>query len=216
MNIKKILLILIIIVGLSGCTEINNMNYGEVLNTLQIKPKKTNTFRKGFQFYTPKGLQKVDASNNYVIFSSGNREDVFYYLYVDLVSYSKKKELDYQKNTKAIYSENISYDNKLGYVEINLWENNKYLIEIMYNYAKIEVMVDEAFINKALINSINILKSIKYNDEIIDGMLKDDNFNYTEEVFDMFKDITNDNLEPSNDMESTTIYDEIKDTDFLN
>ncbi len=214
MNIKKILLILIIILGLSGCVNINDMSYDDALNTLQNSPKRTNTYRKGFQFYTPKGLQQVDASNNYVILS-GNRENE-YYLYVDLVSYSKKKELNYQKNSKAIYSEIISYDNKKGYIEINLWENNKYLIEIMYNYAKIEVMVDDALINKAMINSINILKSIKYNDEIIDEMLKDDNFNYTEEVFDMFKDVYNDKLEQNNDTESTTIYDEIKDTDFLN
>ena len=104
-------------------------------------------------------------------------------------------------------------------MEINLQENNQYLIEIMYNYAKIEVMVDKDEINEVLINSINILNSIKYDSIVIEKLLKDDKLNYTEEIFDMFaKKKNNSNIlnysETTEDVSSGEI--DIKDTDFLN
>ena len=75
--------------------------------------------------------------------------------------------------------------------------------------------------NKALINSINILKSIQYNDAIIDELLESDSLDYTEEVFDMFKDVLDNSntLEHENDNiineEKTEIMD-TNDTDYLN
>ena len=91
----------------------------------------------------------------------------------------------------------------------------------MYNYAKIEVMVDKDMMNKVLINSINILKSIQYNDAIIDELLESDSLDYTEEVFDMFKDaLDNSNtLEHENDNiinEDKTEIMDTNDTDYLN
>lgn len=184
MNIKKIFLILIIVLTLSGCVNLNNVTIDNIINNLSTRPKPANTFKNGFQFYTPRGLSVKDAGTNYVIFTS---ERVNYYLYLDLISYNEKKDINYEINSNSYYSKKIFNNNLEGYIEIKLWENNKYLIEIMYNYAKIEVMVDESLLKNALVNSISILNSIKYNDIIIENLLNDDNLNYTEEIFDMFE-----------------------------
>lgn len=215
MKIKKILLIIVMILTLAGCVNIKSYSYDDIINTLSHKPKKANTFKKGHQFYVPRGLQVEDSGPNYAILSSS---DFYYYLYIDLVSYNENKNISYEINENAIYSKSINYNGKSGYVEINLWENNQYLIEIVYNYAKIEVMVDEGLINRALANSISILNSIKYNDIIIENLLKDDNLTYTEEIFDLFEE-SKDNSNYLNSIDSEIDVEdkeEIKDTDFIN
>ena len=213
---KKILLIGIILLLVCGCTNIKEMSYDDITNLVRTKEKNPNVFKKGYQYYIPKGLSLNTNGTNYAILSS---IDTNYYLYVDLVSYMNQSNIDYKVNENALYSKKINYNNKLGYIEIKLWENNKYLIEIMYNYAKIEVMVEENLINKVLINSINILNSIKYNDLIIERLLNDDELSYTEEVFELFDD----DVKSENNLEykDETIIedeqkDEIKDTDFIN
>lgn len=215
MKIKKLLLILITIFCLVGCVNLNDLGYNDILNNLSLKAKSPNTFKKGHQFYVPKGLHLEDSGDNYAILSSNN---TYYYLYIDLVSYNAKSKSNYIINKQAIYSMGINYNGKSGYAEINLWENNQYLIEIVYNYAKIEVMVDENLIKKALANSISILNSIKYDDLVIENMLADDNLDYTEEIFDLFEE-TKDNSN-NLDFNDTTVEEEekeeIKDTDYIN
>lgn len=215
MKIKKIFLILLTVFCLVGCTNLNDLSYNDIINKLSTTKKNANVFRKGFKFYIPNGLQLTDASTNYAIMKSSKAK---YYLYVDLVSYNEKKDFTYEKNTNAMYSELISYDGKKGYANIILWENNQYLIEIVYNYAKIEVMVEESFINEALINSINILNSISYDDIVIENLLKEDNLTYTEEIFDMFHEVKENSntlnyIESEEETENDT---EIIDTDFIN
>ncbi len=211
----KILICLIAIIFLSGCTNVKKLSYDDIINTLSVENKNYNTFNKGYKFYTPKGLRVEELWSNSAVIAS---ENATYYLYIDLISYYNKKDLNYTKKDNTIYSTTINYQDKKGYVEINLWENNKYLIEIMYNYAKIEVMVDEELINEALINSVNILKSVNYNDTIIESLLKEDRLNYTEEVFDMFEDAEdNSNIL---DYEDGNYYpyedtEEDKDTDYV-
>ena len=214
MKVKKIILILITMICLIGCTNIKDMSYDDIVNHLSLPAKSANTFRNGYQFYIPSGLSIKDADHSYAILTSS---DNYYYVYFDLVSYMNKTKLNYNKCSDCIYSTKINYDKKVGYVEIKLWENNQYLIEIMYNYAKIEVMVNEANINKALINSISILNSVKYNDVVIDKLLKDDDLDYTEEIFDMFEDIKQDSdildYIESDDVE---VKNEVEDTDYIN
>ncbi len=214
---KRILLILIIVIGLCGCTNLKDLSYDDIINTLNSNPKVANTFKKGYKFYVPSGLSIKDAGTNYVILNNNNCN---YYLYFDLISYNSKTENNYEIDKNAYYSQKFFKQNKSGYVEVNLSKNNKYLIEIMYNYAKIEVMVDEGLIKKALINSINILNSIKYDDLIIENLLNDDNLDYTEEIFDIFESREkNSNIldyVEDNEVYNTDNNDEIVDTDYLN
>ena len=212
MRIKKIILMLIMIFCLNGCVNLDSLEYDDIVNNFSEKAKSTNTYKQGYQYYIPRGLQIKDSGPNYAIISDG---DINYYVYFDLVSYNEKKEISYELKPSYLYSKSINSQNKKGYVEIKLWKNNQYLIEIMYNYAKIEVMVDEAFIKEVLINSINILNSIKYNDIVIESMLSDDNLNYTEEIFDMFEE-SKDNLDNNENKDEIEIKDDIQDTDYIN
>ena len=102
-----------------------------------------------------------------------------------------KVENKYQVNEKSYYSSLINYNNKSGYVEVNV-KNDKYLIEIMYNYAKIEVIVNNNDIASAITNSLIILTSVNYNDDIIDNLLEEDVLNYSEETFNIFETNSND------------------------
>ena len=217
MKIKKLLVILIGIIFLTGCTNILDYSCDDLALMLGKNVKNSNVYRNGYSFYVPNGLKITDASFNYAIIASSKYN---YYVYFDLIAYSENKELVYEINPNIYYSKKINNNNILGYIEIKLLENNQYLIEIMYNYAKIEVMVDESQINKALINSINILNSIKYDKTVIDNLLKDDNLDFTEETFNMFKKVKKNtnilNYSENNNEEITENEIEVKDTDFLN
>ncbi len=215
---KKIVIILLGIFFLTGCVKVNDLTLDEISNYINENNVNINTYRKGYSFYMPKGFAIEKAGSNYVIFSTDSTN---YYLYLDFISYRTGKKLEHSFNDDAYYKKEIDNNGNFGYIDIKLWKNNQYLIEIMYNYAKIEVMVDKDMMNKVLINSINILKSIQYNDAIIDELLESDSLDYTEEVFDMFKDaLDNSNtLEHENDNiinEDKTEIMDTNDTDYLN
>ena len=58
---------------------------------------------------------------------------------------------------------------------------------MMYNYAKIEVMVEEKDINETVTNSMIILSSIEYNNKVINHLIGNGSFNGTETDFNIFK-----------------------------
>lgn len=180
---KKIIIMIGLLVLLTGCTNINKLSYEEIMNNISVNSSKRNIYRTGYSYYLPRGMQVADSTlYNEIIEDANNR----YYLYVDVVSYDKKIEKEYQVNSNAIYSSKISFEDKFGYVEINLLKNDKYLVEIMYNYAKIEVIVDKRYCNEAMLSIINILKSVEYNDSIIANLMGDDILNFNEEEFNIF------------------------------
>ena len=183
MKIKKIIIMFLLILIVTGCTNINNLSYEEIINTINERSNAYNTYRRGYKYNIPLGLSLNKAGNNYAVIESN---DNIYYLYVDFISYNDKKEINYPDNANYHYYKIISNNGKNGYVIIKNYENNQYLIEIMYNYAKIEVMVHDSEVKRVLINTISILKSIVYDDKVIESLLRDDNLTYTEENFDMF------------------------------
>ena len=215
MKIKKLLLIILLIIFVTGCTKVSEMSYDDIINLFNTNISSVNTFRRGYKYYIPKGLELTNAGTNYAIIVSNNN---YYYLYFDLINYINKNITNYEEDYNAYYSKLINNNDKKGYIIIKNIENEQYLIEIVYNYAKIEVMVDNnKNINEVLINTINILKSVEYDDKVIETLLKDDNLTYTEEVYDMFKnankkssilDYSEDNIEVNESV--------IKDTDFIN
>ena len=180
---KKIFIVMCMIFLFSGCTNVHNLNYDSILQNISKESYRKNTYRTGYKYYLPRNMHVSNSSlYNEVLEDEFNK----YYLYVDVVSYYKKVENEYKINDNAIYSKKISYDDKYGYAEINLLKNDKYLVEIMYNYAKIEVIVDKSNSNEAIFSAINILKSIEYNDNIIANILGDDVLNFYEEEFNIF------------------------------
>ena len=210
---KKIIILLITLVLLTGCTKVNDFSYNDMLQLFASKTIRVNTYRTGYKYYLPQGMQITNSKlYNEVI------EDAYYkyYLYVDVVSYFNKVSKNYEINNDAVFSNTLSYDGKNGYLEINLMENNKYLVEIMYNYAKIEVIVDSEDSKGAVLSAINILKSIEYNDSIIENLLGDDVLNFYEEEFDIFNVKGKDNNLIYNNDSNQTVEDKIPDADLIN
>lgn len=180
---KKIILIIIILVLTASCTNINKLSYDDIVNNITTMSTKDNIYRTGYSYYLPRGMKVADSTLYNEVIEDANSK---YYLYVDVVSFYKKITKEYEINNNAIYSSKINYNDKFGYVEVNLLKNDKYLVEIMYNYAKIEVIVDKSKCKEAMLSIINILKSVEYNDSIIANLMGDDILNFNEEEFNIF------------------------------
>ena len=182
---KKYILVITLLL-LCGCTNINNASVQDITKeVLGSKINSYNEYRTGYKYYLPQGLN-VNSSKKYNEIL--NDDKYKYYLYVDLVSYLKKTELSYKVNENAYLS--MTLDDK-GYLEINE-KNDKYLIEIMYNYAKIEVIVEKEDINKCVTNALIVLSTITYTDDIVKNLLSIDEVTSSEEKFSVFDEDAND------------------------
>ena len=179
---KKVLII-ICLLFITGCSDIRKQSYDDIINNIATGANKDNVYRTGYSYYLPRGMQVADSTLYNEAITDARYK---YYLYVDIVSYYKKVTKDYTINNNALVSKKLEYDGKFGYVEVNLLKNDKYLVEIMYNYAKIEVIVDKSNLNEAMLSIINILKSVEYNDSIIANLMGDDILNFNEEEFNIF------------------------------
>lgn len=209
---KKIILLGILIFLVSGCTSIKSRNLNElVIDMVSSNVKTTNVSRNGYRFYLPKGINIRESKGFNEIL-----DDVFYeyYLYVDVVEYHNQTEFSYKTNSNAYYSRSLENNGKKGYIEINNYKNNQYLIEIMYNYAKIEVVVYQEDINHAVAYAMAVLTSITYNDNVIENYLSSSILNSNEEEFDIFEVIGRDQYLQVTDEEEKT--QEKNDTDYIN
>ena len=210
---KKIIIVICFLFLLTGCTNINDLSLEQIIGTIGEQPNKQNIYRTGYKYFLPRGLAIENSEDFNEVLSDGKYN---YYLYVDALSYIKKVDNRYQTNSKSYYSREINNGNLYGYIEINLVDKDKYLIEIMYNYAKIEVIVDESDINNVLLTSVNVLKSIKYNDNIINNLFGKNILNYMEEEFNIFHTTSSDSTYIQID---DTYYEEeetLPDTDLIN
>lgn len=190
MKKRFILLLIFISIILTGCVSVQEMSLEEVINTgTDRKISVYNKYRKGYKYNLPKGLDVVDSTEYNEIIMSKNYK---YYLYVDAVSYYNKVIETYEISDESYVSRQISYEDKYGYLEINDLDKDKYFIEIMYNYAKIEVIVDNKDVKTVLSYAISILSSISYNETIIANMIGDDTLNYSELEFNIFETAKND------------------------
>lgn len=181
---KKILIIISLIFLITGCSNINDLTYDEIIQNFGTISSRTNTYRTGYKYYLPRGMQVNDSTLFNEILEDGKNT---YYLYVDAVSYLNQVDYKYEENSDSIYSTSISNGEYFGYVEINLTENDKYLVEIMYNYAKIEVIVDKYDLSKAISNSLIILSSVKYNSEILETIVGENILTSKEIEFNIFE-----------------------------
>ena len=187
---KKCLLLLTLIF-LCGCTNIQEARPQDLIKEIvSSKNYSYNEYRTGYKYYLPLSMSSLSSKKYNEILTDGNYK---YYLYVDLVSYLKKSEFSYTVNENAYLSETINYNDLNGYLEVNE-RNDKYLIEIMYNYAKIEVIVDKGDINKAIVNSMIVLTTIDYTDDVIKNLLSIDDMTSSEENFNLFDESNDNNL----------------------
>lgn len=214
MKVKHILLF-IFVFFMCACQTLQNTTIDELTIKLNQSINKVNTYRTGYSYYLPSGLSVKEYSLYNEVIES---ENITFYFYVDLISYFNKINFDYQKNNSSYFSKALNADNKSGYLEINLKENNQYLIEIMFNYAKIEMMVEESDINNALNYAIAILRSVNYSDEIINNLLNEDILSYQEETYNIFNTTSGEKSNYLMAVEQDQYVEEqtIKDSDLIN
>lgn len=164
---------------LTGCSNIYDNEYDNIVNeALSYDNSKENTYLEGYKLYLPFHMTLIgDLNSNNILYSYGDK----YYLYVDLVSYYNKKENKYNiEHDRYLYSKEFKHDGLNGYVVISDSKGG-FLVEVMYNYAKIEVVTDD--INRAIADSIIVLKNINYNYKIIDSMIGSNALVYDSELF---------------------------------
>ena len=182
---KKILLIVLFVFLSCGCQTVQKSSYEELLNmaaTNYMSAK--NTYRSGYKYYLPKGIRILNQRGSNEILSEGKN---IYYMYVDYVSYYNKIEEKYTEVSDVVYSKELRQKDKFGYIEIKNTANNKYFIEIMYNYAKIEVIVDKNEIEKTIAYSMSILSSIQYQDNALKSLMGEDVLSTSEVEHNIFE-----------------------------
>ena len=175
---KKIISIFSLILILTGCSivRIDTSSIDNILSVILTKNNKLyNQIGQGYKYYLPGGVSYIDSDDsNDILYCNGT----YYYLYIDTISYYYNTKIKYEKNKDAYYSKEIltkdgfKYD---GYIEI-VEKDGLYHLEFVYNYAKIEAIVDEDDLNDTVLNASYILSTIKYNKNIIKIMLDDDYF----------------------------------------
>ena len=169
---KKIIIVLCLFL-FTGCTRtyyMNSLSYEEILNNATIEENNLhNTNNKGFKYYLPTGFSVTkDNEFNQTLTSHNN----IYYLNIDIVSYYYKKGSEEIKEIDDYYFYKFNKNNKDGYLRIRK-NNDKFFVELCYNYAIIEVEVEENEIKYAVSRGITILNSIKYNDTVTEKKLND-------------------------------------------
>lgn len=183
---KKIWIVGVMVLLLTGCTvvRIDTQSIDTTVNVVLSKPNTLyNRIGKGYKYYVPRGVTYIDTNElNDKLYSNGT----YYYLYVDAISYYYKKDITYKENTKAYYSRSIQTNGKKGYLEINKIDKDKYFIEFLYNYAKIEAIAPKSEINAVILNASYILSTVKFNNNVVKLMLNDNYFINKEEKYDVF------------------------------
>ena len=174
---KKILLILLVII-LSGCSlvRIDTSDIDTIINVVLTKDNKLyNQVGQGYKYYVPSGVTYIDSDDlNDILYSNGT----YYYLYIDAISYYYGANREYKVNTDAYYSRVIKTDDGFkysGYIEVQK-KDDLYYLEFVYNFAKIEAIVDKENLNDTILNCSYILSTIKYNRDIVELLLEDDYF----------------------------------------
>lgn len=183
---KVIVLLSIVLLLMTGCSikKLDDKDFESNMNVLlSEKVSNSNVNFEGYKYYVPEGLKFVNKEEYNAIFK--DRFNNKYYLYVDVISYYHKIENTYKINQDAYYSKVIDYNDKTGYLEI-IESGSKYYVEFMFNYAKIEVLVDKDQLVNAMNNICYVLRSIKFNDKVLESLVGDNVLSYTEENFTLF------------------------------
>ncbi len=185
---KRIIVLLSAITLLmTGCSVVtlSNVDIGNNIKTLLTeKAKLYNVYFEGYKYYVPKGmrfLNKEDYNASFVD-SIGNK----YYLYVDAICYYHKAKNTYEENKKSHFSRKLDYNKKTGYIQIDKQEDGSFLVNYMFNYAKMESLVKERDLVSVVNNMSIILRSVEFNDKVLESLIGNNILSYKEENFRLF------------------------------
>ena len=184
---KKIIVLLsIVVLFLSGCSaqRLSSTDLGSNIKILlSEKVDIYNVYFDGYKYYVPKGISLINKDEYNAIFldKSGNK----YYLYVDAISYYHKTKNTYMVDEKIHYSNKLEYNKKTGYINIEEIDG-KYFIQFMFNYAKMEAYVPEEDLTTVVNNMCLVLRTVKFNDDVLESLIGDNVLSYQEENFSLF------------------------------
>jgi len=181
---KKIVLLLCLVILLTGC-NVEQVKYDDIDSIIDSVLSKeielSNSYFDGYKYYLPRGIRLASKKGYNSKLVSGKNT---YYLFVDVIAYYNNVDLRF-KASDSYFSKKLNYNNKTGYIEITQ-QGEMYFLEIVYNYAKIEMVVEEKDLNNAIINSCYILSSIQFNDKVIETLIGENALDYKETIFDNF------------------------------
>lgn len=184
---RLIVLLSIVAILVTGCSinKLDNNDIGKNIKTLMSEKNKLyNVNYEGYKYYLPKGLGFLDKDDYNSVLK--DRKNNKYYLYVDIISYYHKVENDYEVKNDAHYSKRLDYNGKTGYIQIDEVDD-KYFIQFVYNYAKMEAYVKEEELVDVITNMCLVLRSIKYNNVVLESLIGENKLNYKEEDYTLFK-----------------------------
>lgn len=184
---RLIVLLSIVTVLVTGCSinRIDDNNIGKNIKRLMSeKTKLYNVHYEGYKYYLPKGIGFLDKDDYNAILK--DRKNNKYYLYVDVISYYHKVENNYEISNDSHYSKRLDYNGKTGYIQIDKIDG-KYFIQFVFNYAKMEAFVKEEDLVDVVTNMCLVLRTIKYNDVVLESLIGENKLNYKEEDYTLFK-----------------------------
>lgn len=190
---RKVVIMFFILLTLTGCSivRINTNNIDTIIDVILSRNNNLyNRVGRGYKYYVPRGVTYIDTDeNNDKLYSKG----IYYYLYVDIVSYYNKIDMDYEEKKNIYYSRKLSKNDGFssdGYLEITV-KDNLYYVVFFYNYAKIETIVSKHELNDAILNSAYMLSTIQFNSDVIGLMLDSEKLNNREEKYEIFENKKN-------------------------
>lgn len=168
---RRRLILVIFLLMLTGCTKLDN-NIESIVNVVLNAEQKVNTVSTNYKIYVPNGLIQIEDNEYNQKFKFKDR---YIYLYVDTISYHFKNHANYE-NTKTYnyFYKKLNNYNKTGYLGIDQIDNDLFYVKLIYNYAKIEFYSNQENLSLMVTNSLLMVNSIKYNDNLITASLGDD------------------------------------------
>lgn len=186
---KKIIVLLsIVLLSITGCS-VKKLDDKSIEKNIDIllseKTDITNVNFEGYNYYIPFGLKFLTKDDYNAVLK--DRFENKYYLFVDVIAYYHGVENTYKENDDAYYSKKLNYKSGNGYIEINE-VGDKYYIEYVFNYARIQALIEKKYLIRVVNNISCILRSIEYNDNVLESLVGDNILSYAEENFSLFED----------------------------
>lgn len=183
---KIVLLLFILLLLVTGCSSVRLDDISidkniDILLTEKVKVYNVNF--DGYKYYVPLGLKFIEKEEYNAIFI--DKFDNRYYLYVDAISYFHGIDDNFKKTDDTYYFKELNYNKKKGYIQISKIGEN-YFVEYVFNYAKMEAYAKSKNLVSVVNNMSYVLRSIKYNDKILESIIGDDILSYKEETFSLF------------------------------
>lgn len=181
---KKIFVLLALVFLITGCSVkvMPKDDLEKVIdNVLTSNDKLRNQYFEGYTFYMPREVSLVDKYDYNVTLVHKNTK---MYLYVDIISYHHKVKKDYELKEDIYFSQLLKHGKKKGIINITEKEDN-YYVEIEYNYGKIEAYTNKENLTTIVMNSLYILKTLDFNDVVIDSLIGENKIEYKEEKYNL-------------------------------